>query len=190
MRKLTILLVSSMLAWSQQLAGKEVGGIDIAETITLPASGTELVLNGAGIRKKFFMDIYVGALYLPARNSSAEAIVSDSSPAGVDMHILYKEISKQKLTEGWEEGFSANLTTAQLAELRPQLDQFNTMFMVVHKGDVIRIAYIPDTGTEVRINNEWRGAIPGNDFFRALLKVWLGDRPVSKSLRQEMLGLD
>ena len=40
----------------------------------------------------------------------------------------------------------------------------------------------------VRINDEWRGAIPGNDFYRALLKIWLGNRPVSDSLKQGMLG--
>jgi hypothetical protein len=40
----------------------------------------------------------------------------------------------------------------------------------------------------VRINAELQGTVPGNDFFRALLKIWLGDRPVSKSLKQGMLG--
>ena len=52
----------------------------------------------------------------------------------------------------------------------------------------MRIYYRPDTGTEVRINGEWRGAIKGNEFFRALLGIWLGEDPVSKSLKQEMLG--
>lgn len=190
MRKLSILFAISVLTVSQAAVGKEVGGIDIAESITPQGSGSELVLNGAGIRKKFFMDIYVGALYLPARTSSAEAIISDTGAAGVDMHIVYKEIDRQKLTDGWEDGFRLNLTADQLAALRPKLDSFNALFTAVRKGDVIRIAYIPGTGTEVRINDVMRGAVEGNDFFRALLKVWLGDRPVSKSLRQEMLGLD
>jgi hypothetical protein len=59
----------------------------------------------------------------------------------------------------------------------------------VHKGDVLSIEYTPHRGTEVRINGEWRGAIEGNDFFRALLKIWLGANPVSKSLKQDMLGI-
>ena len=58
----------------------------------------------------------------------------------------------------------------------------------MQRGDVISIDYIPETGTEVRNNNEWRGVIPGNDFYRALLKIWLGNEPVSDSLKQGMLG--
>ena len=190
MRNLSILCAITLLAGSQQATGGDIGGVDIAETITPQGSESELVLNGAGIRKKFFMDIYVGALYLPARNTDAGAIISDTGAASVDMHIVYKEIDRQKLTDGWEDGFRANLAPDQLAALRPELDSFNALFTAVRKGDVIRIAYRPGTGTGVSINNELRGTVEGNDFFRALLKVWLGDRPVSKSLKQGMLGID
>jgi hypothetical protein len=84
----------------------------------------------------------------------------------------------------------ANLTTEEMHSLQTTLDAFNTLFMTVHKGDVIRIDFIPGKGTEVRINNEWRGIVGDNTFFRALLKVWLGPEPVSSSLKDAMLGKD
>ncbi|MGB5177609.1 MAG: chalcone isomerase family protein, partial [Gammaproteobacteria bacterium] len=71
---------------------------------------------------------------------------------------------------------------------KPRLDAFNKLFTATKKGDVLSIAYTPEKGTEVRINGEWRGAVEGNDFFRALLKIWLGPNPVDKSLKQDMLG--
>lgn len=179
-----------MLITSQQLAGMETGGARIPDTISLHGTDHVLVLNGAGIRKKFFMNIYAGALYLPAKTSDATAIISGDGPAAVDMHITYSKISKAKITGGWEDGLKANLDQGRLAALRPRLDRFNALFTEVLEGDVIRIAYLPASGTEVRINNEQRGIVEGNDFFRALLEIWLGSSPVSKSLKAEMLGFD
>lgn len=190
MRKLTRLFALCLLVASQHVAGMDVGGIKIPESIVLQGSETSLQLNGAGLRKKIFVSVYVGALYLSAKNTDAESIISDDGPASVDMHILHSEISKDKITAGWEDGLKANLDRSELESIRPQLDQFNQMFGTLRKGDIIRIGYLPGTGTEVRINGEWRGVVPGNDFFRALLKIWLGRSPVTKSLKKAMLGLD
>lgn len=162
----------------------------IPGVVRLANTDTELLLNGSGIRKKFFMDIYIGALYLPATTGDVQAILSDTGPASVRMHFLYQEVGKQKIVDGWHDGLSDNLSAADYAALQPQLEQFNSLFRTVHRDDVISIDYSPDTGTEVRINNERRGSVAGNEFFRALLRVWLGSRPVSKALKQDMLGLD
>jgi hypothetical protein len=190
MNKLIGWFALCLLVTSQPTFGKEVAGIQVPDSITLAGSNTALQLNGAGIRKKFFVSVYVGALYLPDKTADTEAIIITEAPTAVDMHILHSEISKDKITGGWEDGLSANLDQAELEALRPRLDEFNKLFRSVRKGEIIRIAYLPDQGTEVRINDEWRGVVPGNDFFRALLKVWLGDKPVSKSLKQAMLGQD
>jgi hypothetical protein len=106
------------------------------------------------------------------------------------MHILYGEVSKQKITDGWTDGLEANLADGEMQALRPRLEKFNSLFQTLHKGDELRIDYIPGTGTEVRINGEWRGVVEGNDFYRSLLRIWIGARPVTKSLQQEMLGID
>jgi hypothetical protein len=57
------------------------------------------------------------------------------------------------------------------------------------KGDVIQVDWLPDAGTLVRVNGEPKGKpIPGDDVYRALLKVWLGDRPTSAGLNKALLG--
>jgi hypothetical protein len=167
-----------------------IADTEIPDSVRLAGVDSELLLNGGGVRKKFFMDIYVGALYLPTRTNDASAILSGSGPASVRMHFLYKEVSKEKITDGWNDGLSANLAPAEYAALQPRLEEFNRLFRTVRSGDVISIDFTPGTGTEVRINNELRGAVPGNDFYRALLKVWLGSEPVSDALKQGMLGND
>jgi hypothetical protein len=183
-----VLLLTGLLLTNLPAAAVSIEGVVIPGTLALQGSDQELVLNGAGIRKKFFMDIYIGALYLPARTSDATAILSDNGAASVLMHFLYKEVGRDKITDGWNDGLRENISGEEFQTLAKRLEKFNALFRTVRKGDVIRIDYNPVTGTEVRINDEWRGSIEGNDFFRALLKIWLGGHPVSRSLKDEMLG--
>jgi hypothetical protein len=179
-----------LAALFQQATAAEIDGVTIPDSVTLPGTTTQLQLNGAGIRSKFLFDIYIGALYLPARSHDVAGILADDTATGVLMHFLYKEVSREKITDGWNEGLQANLPASEYQALLPRLEQFNRLFTTVRKGDRISIDYLPGSGTEVRINDEWRGKVEGNDFFRALLKVWLGPEPVSKDLRSAMLGGD
>jgi hypothetical protein len=190
MHKSAIILLFCLFIASSPIAAMEIEDVTILETYALANSDTTLLLNGAGIREKFFLDIYIGALYLPAKTPDAGAILSDTGPASVLMHILYGEVSKQKITDGWTDGLEANLPDKEMQAIRPRLEKFNSLFQTLHKGDALRIDYTPGTGTEVRINGEWRGVVEGNDFYRSLLKIWIGADPVTKSLKQDMLGID
>lgn len=188
MHRHVLTLLLGLLFCNMPAYAIEIEGVEIPETASAADSKTLLVLNGAGLREKFFIDVYIGALYLQAKTPDARAILSDDGPASVHMYILHSKISKKKITNGWTDGLDANLSDSELQTLQPRLDEFNQLFTVLKKGDVLRIDYSPDKGTEVRINGEWRGAVEGNDFFRALLKIWIGPKPISKSLKQDMLN--
>lgn len=190
MHKPAVVLLLCLQLLSLPVSAHKVGGVEIPDTLTVSQHDTRLVLNGAGIREKFFLDIYVGALYLPAATGDATAILEDTGAGSVLMHFLHSEVSKEKITGGWQDGLEANLGSAELAAIKPRLDEFNKLFRTVRAGELIRIDYTPAGGTEVLINNERRGSVEGNDFFRALLQVWLGSHPVSKTLKRDMLGLD
>lgn len=188
MTRQTMILFCSLFITTLPAAAMKIAGVEIPDSLTLASGEQELPLNGAGIRKKFFMDIYIGALYLPARTPDADAILSDTGPASVLMHFLISEVSKKKITGGWDDGLRKNHTEEEMRALVPRLEQFNSYFHTVRKGDTIRIDYQPGTGTTVRINGQMRGVVEGNDFFRSLLRIWLGSKPVSKALKLGMLG--
>jgi hypothetical protein len=190
MKNTACMLLTVLILASTPAAAYRIADVDIPDSVQLANNDTKLVLNGAGLREKFFMDIYIGALYLPVKTPDADAILGAAGPTSILMHFLYKEVSKNKITDGWNDGLEANTSPAEMDALRPDLEKFNGLFLTVHKGDVIRIDYQPGTGTEVRINGEWRGTVEGETFFRALLKVWLGSSPVSKALKAGMLGAD
>lgn len=190
MRTIVSLLLSSLILASLPATAATIRGVEIPDTLTVANGSPALILNGAGVREKLFLDIYVGALYLPAKSSDAQAILSSPGPACVAMHFLYKEVGKEKITGAWEDGLAANHTAAEMQALQAQLEIFNALFRTMRKGEVIRICYLPGTGTEVQINGERRGNVEGETFFHALLGIWLGTHPVSNDLKQGMLGID
>lgn len=183
-----IVVLTLMLSPAMTFA-KDVAGVSLPETVTLNAK-PPLVLNGAGIRSRFFIKVYVGALYLPARTHDAEAILRSAGPVAMHMYILHSEISKEKLVDAWNDRFDANLSTAEHASLRTRIERFDGLFRTVHKGDVIRLDYLPGTGTTVSIDDEKRGVIEGEDFMHAWLRIWLGKQPADSDLKQGLLGTD
>lgn len=187
---LTRIVVTFILMMSSTLVfAKDVAGVSLPDTVTL-GDKPPLVLNGAGIRSKFFVKVYVGALYLPARARDAEAIWRHTGPVAMRLHFLHSEVSKEKLVKAWNEGFDANLDADERARLKPRIERFNELFRTVLKGDVVRLDYLPGTGTTVSINNETRGAIEGEDFMQAWLRIWLGRQPADADLKQGLLGAD
>lgn len=165
-----------------------VADVDIPESVTIAGIEAPLVLNGAGLRTKFFFKIYVGALYLPHRESNVDAILASAGAKSVRMHFLYAELDAKKLTDAWTEGFTNNLGKAELQTLQARLDRFNGFFRTVRRGDTIFVDFLPDGDTRVTIDNESPGSVRGADFQKALLKVWLGDNPADGNLKRAMLG--
>jgi len=165
---------------------QEVAGVKVPEQVTL--TNTVLKLNGVGTRSKFFFKIYVGALYLSQKTNDAEVAISMDGPKRILMHFLYKEVEKEKLIEGWVDGFKNNHTREQFDALNAKLAAFNALFVTVKRGDRIELDYLPETGTRVRINDQIKGSIPGKAFYSALLRVWLGEEPADSGLKEAMLG--
>jgi len=173
--------------FSPLTSAREIAGVDMPETVQQSSGATPLLLNGAGIRRKLFFKIYVAGLYLPSRQTSTRAVLDLPGPKRVRMHFLYKEVEKDKLVTGWQEGFENNLDSASLAQLAPRLAKFNQLFRSMRRDDVIDLDYQPNEGTRVIVNGELQGNIDGADFYNALLQVWLGEQPADADLKTALL---
>lgn len=185
MKKILLLV---LLFGSPALQARELADITIPDSIQL--ADTPLVLNGAGIRYKFFFKIYLGALYVPKTATQADELIQAAGPKRMLMHFIYSEVSREKMVNGWNEGFENNLSEADFKQLKPRIDQFNNLFETLHENDVVTMDFIPAKGTVVSIRGVEKGVIPGADFYQALLKVWLGDEPPGESFKQQLLGLE
>ena len=179
-------LVFLFVSLAATASTREIADVTIPATLAA-GEGVTLHLNGAGIRSKFFFQIYIAELYMEHPTSDSASVIGDEGRKRIVMHFLYEELSKDKLIEAWDEGFRANADPRQLALLQTRIAEFNALFDRVRKGDEISLDYNPATGTEVTIRNQVKGVIPGKDFNDALLGIWLGKEPVSPELRKELL---
>jgi len=183
--RLAMLLAAWLAASAVQAA--EVAGIKIDDKVQV--GGHELVLNGAGLRTKFFIKVYVGALYVDQKTATPAAIYDSATQRRMTMRML-REMGADALYGALDEGLRNNLTSAEMAELKPQADQLGTIMKgigTVKEGDSIAIDF-GAAGIEVGLNGKPRGKVDGAAFGRALLKVWLGEQPADASLKKALLG--
>ena len=164
---------------------KEVNGVQVQDTVT--AEGKTLKLNGAGLRKKFIFDVYVGALYVEEPSKDAATILGKDGVRRVEMHML-RDLQKEQIVEAIKEGFEKN-SKDKLPALKDRLDKFIAqMPEKVTKGQVLKLTYVPGKGTTVTGEGE-KAQIEGKDFADALFSVWLGAHPVDDNLKKGMLGI-
>jgi hypothetical protein len=170
----------------------EIEGVRIEERANLGAGAPPLVLNGAGVRHRLAMvKVYVGALYLQAKQGSAEAVLKDPGAKRVAMHILAEEVSAKELIASLNGALANNHIPAELALIESRLRELNRVMSgigVLKKGAVVCLDYLPGTGTRVTVDGQQKIVIPGEDFYQALLRVWIGKKPVDGRLRDAMLG--
>ncbi len=187
-RAVFVLLFSAVLVSTAN--ARQLDDISLPDSVTLDGSDVALQLNGMGYRTKFIFNIYVCALYTESKVDSRDAVQALKGPKRVVMHMVYDEVSHDKMADGWQEGFEENNSDEQMARLEPRLKTFISYFPDLKAGDVVLLDYVPGTGTRVTINGDVKGVIEGADFYSALLDVWLGDEPADDDLKEAMLGLE
>jgi hypothetical protein len=178
-------LVSGPLARPRVAEAAELAGVTLADSLSL--GGKALALNGAGIRTKLFIKVYVGGLYVESRAHDASAILRADGARAIVMHLLM-DLDAEKITSSIDEGFENN-SAGQMDALRARLDRLKAMFPSVKKGDVLQLAWIPGRGTVVTHRGKELGVIEGRDFADALFAVWLGGKPCDGDLKEGMLGI-
>ena len=161
----------------------------IAFSALAPAAD-ELTLNGSGIRKRVFFEVYSIGLYLPKKTSSAEEAISAPGPKRIDIRML-RDVGAEQFTEALAERIRANHSEADAKALEPRVKQLTATMAEVKeakKGMLISLEWNAKA-TRVLIDGKPAGApIEGQDFYRALLRIWLGDKPAQDDLKKALLG--
>jgi hypothetical protein len=180
------------LAWVHAARALDIEDVKIDDKVTLAGGAPELVLNGAGVRHKFvFVKVYIGSLYLAKKSADSGAIFADPGPKRISMHILSNEVTAPDLISSMNNALAVNLSPHELALLEKRIRDLNSVMSTIktiNKGSVVNLDYTPDVGTRVVVNGQERITIPGDDFFRGMLHIWIGDKPVDGRLRDAMLG--
>ncbi|AQS38932.1 hypothetical protein Sps_03816 [Shewanella psychrophila] len=183
-RTLSQLAFASVIA-SSSVQAVEISGVKVPEQIVV--ADTQLQLNGAGVRSKFFIDLYVGSLYLPAASTDITSIL-DASDAAVRLNITSGMITSDKMRDAIIDGFD-DATDGNTKAIQAQMDAFMALFSdEIKEGDQFTLATSKANGVTAYKNGVAQDTIEGEAFRQALLKIWLGDSPAQNSLKKAMLG--
>jgi hypothetical protein len=169
-------------------SGAEVAGVKLDDKTQVESR--ELVLNGAGLRKRVVFNVYVIGLYLPEKKTDAAAVIQLAGPKRAAIHML-RDVGAEQFTDALIEGLKENHSEADYKALEPRVRDLAGIFAEIKeakKGMTITLDWT-GSATQLTVNGKPAGKpIPGEDFYRALLRVWLGDKPVQNDLKKSLLG--
>jgi len=162
----------------------EIKGVRFTDTVTIGQETLEL--RGMAILKwAMLFDVYAGAFYLPVDHEGDSW--SDDVPKQLELNY-FREIAAKDFAVSSDQLLRNTLSAEDYNHIEVRLQALYKFFQNVKPGDRYSLVYNPETGTELRFNNESQGTIPGQDFAFAYFGIWLGEKPINKKFRDRLLG--
>ncbi|MFA6147654.1 MAG: chalcone isomerase family protein [bacterium] len=182
MRKLAIAL--SFLLLSSNVWALDVAGVKVSPTIS--SRQKTLTLNGAGIRKKLFIKVYVGSLYTERKVATPAQLLADPGEKLIRMNFVYKKVEKEKIVDAFAEGLENNSpAVARSPEAKAFLSWFKSDFVA---GDTVDISLSPDGTVSATQNGKALGTARSPALVQGVLLIWFGEKPADNGLKKGMLG--
>ena len=181
-------LVAALLA-TPLASAAEIEGVRLEAATRL--GDTSLQLNGAGVRSRFIIKAYVIGLYLGAQADTLDGAMAAPGPKRIEI-VPLMGFSAEQFTEPLVKGMKKNLPPAEFEAMQPRIRAFVDDLMAVQevkKGSRIGLEWLPGRGTRAVIDGkEVSKTVEGDDFYRALLAIWIGQKPTQDDLKQQLLG--
>jgi hypothetical protein len=154
-------------------------------------AGAALRLNGTGVREVSWFKGYVAGLYLPARATTAAQALAMPGPKRLQLRML-QTVPAAEFVKAFNKGMARNAGSGEVERLAARMGRFESLITQTgkaHKGDIIDLDLDPAAGTRFGLNGRPRGeVIPGADFYAALLRAFVGERPYDEKLKSGLLG--
>jgi hypothetical protein len=166
----------------------EVAGVRIDDKTRV--ANADLSLNGAGLRKRLFVQVYAIGLYLAQKANRPAAILEQPGPKRVAIHML-RDVSADAFSEAMGEGIRANHSEAEAKGLEPRLKELAGIFAELKEAKKGMALALDWNGSATQLLAQGKPVgkpIQGEDFYRALLRIWIGDKPVQDDLKKALLG--
>lgn len=185
MRKTFMILIAIVMTISA--LATTIAGVKVADTKEF--HGNNLVLNGAGIRKKAFFDLYVGALYLEKKSTDEKTVISGNEPMIIELNITSGLVGSKEMKEAVDDGFKNSVSPEQLALLSERINTFTSAFSSeeIKKGDSFQFSAHNGVVTASKNGKELL-SIEGEDFKSGLFGIWLGAKPADRNLKTSLLS--
>lgn len=152
----------------------------------LKEDGARFVLVGATtFRWMSVIKVYDARLHLGTGEPSSKVFAD----IPVRLQLTYhRGFTAAEIIKGGDTLLARNVKAETLVSLRERLERINRAYRDVREGDSYALTYVPGKGTTLRLNGSPLITVPGHDFAAAYFQIWLGDDPISKSMRDTLLG--
>lgn len=184
-------LILTLLLWSNSRA-YEISGVTLVDSIPATSNEPKLQLNGAALREMyFFIETFVGGLYLEKTSNNWQAILSSNEHKRMVFVVMLKRVGARRIGNEMQAALVGSLSEQEHLALIDDIDQMLSFFDgKLVKGERVEFNFIPNIGTKVIIKGEEKGIIKGSKYFNAVLSTWIGKNPVDREFKDQVLGLD
>jgi len=183
-----IALAAILFPVSNFVNAGEVKGVQVPDEIT--CGDSTLVLNGTAVRSVFGFKVYVAGLYLVEPSGDQDVIMSQDR-GGKRLHMtMLRDVAGEKFESTILNNIDTNFSATEKQKFAGELKQFIRCFSGSNqftKGSVVNVDYVPERGTLISVNGSVSEVIPGEDFYHAVLRLWIGTPP-QESMKQGLLG--
>jgi chalcone isomerase-like protein len=157
----------------------------------IQVAGSELRLNGVGMRAVAWFKGYTAGLYLSRTARDAAQVIAAPGPKRVQMRMM-REAGAEVFVKAFHGGVEGNCSEAERAQLAPRMAAFDRNMrglVKVKQGDIVDLDYVPERGLVLSLNGRVSGEpVPGEDLYAAVLKIFVGEHPVDKKMKVGLLG--
>jgi hypothetical protein len=160
---------------------------------TAEVRGTKLELNGAGTRYKAIFKVYDMGLYTTKKVSTPAELLALPGPKRL-YFVALREIPGTDLGRLFVKGLSENSPKEVVQKHTLSTTRFIEIFSGKSKmmpGESFAMEFVPGKGTQFFITGQPQGEPVGDDeFFTMVLKIWVGESPADRGLKDALLGVD
>lgn len=145
----------------------------------------DMVLLGTALKRFLAFRVVTVELYIVKGFEEQDVLSDIPKRLEVNYHV---NIPKHELDRATIKGIEKNFSRQQVERLMPDIDQINSYYPDIKAGDQIAVTYIPQQGSQVELNGQTQGIVPGADFANAFFSIWVGENPVDEQAKLKLLG--
>lgn len=187
-RHVTTLALTACLAGAAMASNTEIAGVHYDSKVKV--EGQTLQLNGSGLSYRALQKVYTVGLYTSRKSSKAEEILSMDGPKQLKF-VMLVPMRIDELGKLIARGIEANSPRDEFMKLIPSAVDMGRTFSKLRRmvaGDNVVIEWVPRRGTVFYVNGQPAGLPIGDqDFYNAVLKVWIGKSPTTPDLKDALL---
>jgi len=178
-----IVVALSLALFAEAAHARSCAGVTLPDSVVV--DGKTLMLNGLGLREAtiFNVDVFVAALYVEQKSTSAKVLLSTEQRVQVVLRFV-RETSAETIADELDAGLAANAPSASSKDKRT----LRSWIADVGVGESMVFTYVPGKGLELSVRGRVKGTFPGTAFARAVLSVLIGPHPPNEGLRVGLLG--